>query len=93
MLYYQCKCGEVTVTSSMGVPACDRCPKCGSRPAPGPRAHVDPVPHEYETRFAEDTGRPYERCRTCHRTREELASEGIDGSPPAAPTETKSVAR
>ncbi len=49
----------------MGVSRCSRCDKCGSDFAQGPSEHVEPEPHEYVTKYDQNTGKPYEMCRRC----------------------------
>ena len=84
MQFYRCKCGETTAHTTMGVPRCDRCAKCGSDLAQSPGTHSDPTPHAYATKYDRDTGAPYEVCTTCHRRRSELVDEGVDNPAPAA---------
>lgn len=72
MQTYRCKCGEVTSWTSMGVPACVRCPKCGSDLAPGPNSHRDPAPHDFVVKYDQNTGAPYDICKNCLRRRAEL---------------------
>src|SRR5580700_10927309 len=72
MMFYRCKCGFSQAHTSMGVPACSRCPKCGSDLAPGPNVHSEPEPHEFVTKYDQNTGAPYQRCKRCFRTQAEL---------------------
>ena len=51
MIFYQCKCGERTSWSSMGVMSCVVCEKCGSTLAEGPNAHLAPQPHKWELQW------------------------------------------
>jgi hypothetical protein len=79
MRYYQCKCGELTAWSSMGVPRCLGCPKCGSDLAEGPNAHMDPRPHDFTASDStEFHGQKLTAtvCRYCRRTPEEIDAEG-----------------
>ncbi len=83
MQYYRCKCGSAESWTSMGVPRCRSCSKCGSDLAQGPNGHRDPAPHEYVTRYDEHTGKPYEVCLGCDRKREEIgAAAPADGGAP-----------
>lgn len=77
MRSYQCKCGFITGSSSMGFPACTTCEKCGSTLATGPDSHPEPIPHDWQTMYDENTGKPYRRCKRCMK-REKQA---YDGSP------------
>ena len=83
MQYYRCKCGNATAWTSMGVPGCTRCSKCGSDLAQGPEGHSDkPDDHAYVTKYDQNTGAPYEVCRTCYKRRSDLEEleGGIDPS-------------
>ena len=83
MQYYRCKCGNATAWTSMGVPECSRCSKCGSDLAQSPAGHSEPTPHEFTTRYDHHTGAPYDVCKTCHRLRSELAEDGeAEGAQP-----------
>jgi hypothetical protein len=62
----------------MGVSLCTVCHKCGSTLAEGPNSHYDPVPHEFKTKYDQNTGKPYEICINCMRTKEELEKEKIE---------------
>lgn len=73
MQSYRCKCGNLLASTSMGVAACTRCGKCGSNLAQGPKLHADPEPHEWVTKYDQNTGAPYERCSKCHETFKQLA--------------------
>lgn len=73
MRFYRCKCGDHTAWSSMGVADCLTCKKCGSDLAEGPSGHSDsPTPHDYVTKYNQDTGVPYERCDRCMQTRADI---------------------
>lgn len=72
MQYYRCKCGETASWSSMGVARCERCSKCGSDLALGPDGHLEPVSHEYVTKYDQNTGVPYEVCRGCLQRRTDV---------------------
>lgn len=61
----RCKCGELVVWTSMGQPACQTCPKCGSVPAGHPDHHPEPIPHDFVTKYDQNTGEPYRWCRRC----------------------------
>lgn len=80
MIYYRCKCGKHESWSSMGVPLCQVCEKCGSTLATSPSTHLDPKPHEYVTQYDQDTGKPYEICLQCMRTKDqnEKVGENVD---------------
>jgi len=65
MQYYRCVCGEMESWTSMGVPNCLSCLKCGSDLAQSTTLHRDPEPHEYATRYDTTTGAPYEVCLKC----------------------------
>lgn len=71
MQFYRCKCGEHTAWTSMGVAGCVSCGKCGSNLAQGPNGHYEVAAHKYVTKYDQNTGKPYERCSACMRTREE----------------------
>jgi hypothetical protein len=65
MRYYRCKCGEQTAWGSMPVSSCQGCKKCNTTLEEFPMDHKIPEPHEYITKFDENTGKPYEVCRVC----------------------------
>lgn len=65
MQFYRCKCGETVSHTSMGVPDCSKCDKCGSDLAQAPTLHEEPKPHEYVTRYDRNTGTPFEMCTKC----------------------------
>jgi hypothetical protein len=56
----------------MGVSLCIVCPVCKSTLATGPESHQEPHPHEFKTKYNENTGEPYEICWNCLRTKKEL---------------------
>lgn len=87
MQYYRCKCGNATAWTSMGVPSCSRCAKCGSDLAQSPSGHSEPEAHKFKTMYDQHTGVPYEVCTLCHCRRSELVEDGEDGGvtpPPVA---------
>jgi hypothetical protein len=82
MQFYRCKCGKSTAWTSMGVPACTKCRYCGSDLAQGPTTHGEPAPHKYVTKYDENTGKPYEICRSCMQTRADLEKPPEPEAPP-----------
>ena len=75
MQYYRCKCGNAKAWTSMGVPGCVRCSKCGSDLAQSPQGHSDkPDEHDFVTKYDQNTGEPYDVCRRCMARRDELAA-------------------
>jgi hypothetical protein len=76
MIGYRCKCGEIIASSSMGVPACWGCTKCKTNLATNPRDHHYPAKHEFVTKYDENTGKPYERCKNCYNKKEHLEKLG-----------------
>lgn len=72
MQFYRCRCGEQKAWTSMGVPACSRCQKCGSDLAFSSETHREPEPHKWTTRYEPTTGAPFEVCTTCYRRRAEV---------------------
>ena len=86
MIFYQCKCGERTSWSSMGVMSCVVCEKCGSTLAEGPNAHLAPQPHKWELQWhidAQSGERWQERvCVRCRHT--ERVESPADVEPDAA---------
>ena len=67
----------------MGVPQCVRCSACGSDFAQGPDQHSDPEPHDYVTKYDQNTGDPYQVCRRCFARQDE--EEETSGGAPSAP--------
>ncbi len=78
MQYFQCKCGEHKSWTSMGVPRCTRCKKCGSDLAQGPDGHREPEPHRYVTKYNQNTGAPFEICDRCFERRDKLEPAKAD---------------
>ncbi len=65
MQTYRCKCGESKVISSIGVPACETCDKCGSTFATYPSFLPEQIPHNLKTQYDQNTGKPYQICTRC----------------------------
>lgn len=65
MQYYRCKCGKSESWGSMPPRKCDGCPTCNTTLAPHPDYHKEPDPHEFVTRYDEQTGEPYKVCINC----------------------------
>ena len=75
MNFWRCKCGEVTSWESGCPPQpCEACDKCGSTLAMSPESHVEPVSHEWITKYDQNTGKPFEICGRCMRRKKELES-------------------
>ena len=72
MRYMRCKCGERQCWTSMGHADCDGCTTCGTTLEEHPEYHRTPTPHKFETKYDEYTGKPYEWCPVCGRTKQEL---------------------
>lgn len=89
MQFYQCKCGDVTSHTSMGVPPCTTCEKCGSTLGQGPTDHPEPKPHEFVVRYDQVTGAPYDLCLNCLRKRAELPGAEATVIVNGRPTHTK----
>ena len=68
MQFHRCKCGESTVWESGFPPQpCDVCQEYGSTFSYGPGSHQEPLPHDYEWRFDELSGkRSSVVCQRCH---------------------------
>jgi len=43
--------------------------------------HSTPIPHEFKIMYNENTGKPYEICKICHRTKDELNKDSIKSKP------------
>lgn len=83
MKFYRCKCGSSTSYTSMGVPRCESCPKCGSDLAQGPSEHRDPEPHRWVPQFDPNTGaRKADVCTACMSKRKDGGQ--VDVPPEAA---------
>jgi hypothetical protein len=61
----RCKCGKLTSYGSMPTPRCYRCGDCGSDLAGAPDQHQEPIPHDFVTRYDQNTGKPFRVCRRC----------------------------
>lgn len=83
MRFYRCKCGNAHSWTSIGIPACKRCGKCGSSLAQSPDEHETPEHHQFVTRYNQKTGAPFEVCGVCICRKEELERlSELDGQPP-----------
>lgn len=65
MRYYRCRCGKQEAWGSLPPQSCQGCAECGTTLEQHPERHVVPAPHEWVTRYDQDTGEPYERCSRC----------------------------
>ena len=72
MQYFRCKCGNLESWSSDGTTPCRACSKCGTTLAQHPDDHRTPVPHQWQTQYDQNTGKPFEFCRVC------LTHRGLD---------------
>lgn len=77
MQHYRCKCGESTMFGSMPPNECQVCLKCNSSYAQHPDNHTEPTPHEWITKYNENTGKPYEICNLCWTRKENLKEKQI----------------
>lgn len=66
---------------SMPPSPCTSCSKCKTNLAIHPKFCGDPIPHEFITKYNENTGQPYKTCRVCWRTEKELTEEEGNTSP------------
>lgn len=58
MQYLQCQCGKMQTCGD--VAECRGCGACGTN------CYKEPsTPHEWEKRYHEKTGKPYEMCKQC----------------------------
>lgn len=69
----RCKCGKSTMQTSMGAPRdCEGCSKCKTTYANHPDDHKTLLPHDWEeVTYHQNTGKPYETCKRCHRINNE----------------------
>ncbi len=67
MRNYQCKCSKSIAFGSTGPVDCDGCSACGTQLMPVGYRGEYPVsePHDWKTKYDEDTGKPYRRCARC----------------------------
>lgn len=63
----RCKCGDKTMSTSMGSQDCQGCEKCKTTFAGHPDHHNELKPHEWIERFHQNTGKPYKICKICHK--------------------------
>ena len=67
MQYYRCKCGKHEYWGSGMVPAkCEGCEECNTTLEQNPENHRTPEAHDWVTKYDENTGEPYRRCRICY---------------------------
>lgn len=77
MQYYRCKCGNLESWGSDGTTPCRSCPKCGTTLAQHPADHRKPVPHQWQTLYDRNTGKPYKVCRVCLTKKEDVVCPAI----------------
>lgn len=65
MQSYRCKCGKGWYSGSYPPSKCQGCDKCNTTYAQRPEDHKVPEPHNLETRYNQNTGKPYEMCMDC----------------------------
>jgi hypothetical protein len=67
MVYYKCECGKSEYYES-GMPPkdCEGCEDCKTTYATYKGGHKPLAPHEWETKYNENTGKPYRRCKKCY---------------------------
>lgn len=65
MQAYRCKCGEAKYWGSFPPSPCQGCYKCNTTLAQHPDYHQAPEPHQWVTRYKQNTGEPYEICKDC----------------------------
>jgi len=72
VIFYRCKCGQTEAWGSMPPSPCTGCSTCKTTLEASPGAHSQPIPHEFVERFDHKTGKPYDLCTICLRTRWEI---------------------
>ncbi len=71
MIYVRCKCGECQGWTTDGFQDCQGCTKCETTFASNPEHHKPLQPHDWKTKYNENTGKPYKTCKVCHEIDEE----------------------
>ena len=76
MKYYRCECGKREFWGSGMFPKdCDGCEERGTTLADNPEGHKPIAPHSWETKYDENTGAPYLRCKKCFTRKESEETE------------------
>lgn len=76
MTYYRCKCGKREYFGSGMYPHdCEGCEECGTTLETSAETHRPIAPHDWETKYDENTGKPYKRCKKCYQ-KEKNVKEG-----------------
>ncbi len=77
MRHLRCKCGKMTMSTSMGaVKDCEGCSQCKTTYSGHPDNHKKLLPHDWaETTYHQNTGKPYKTCKRCHRINNESYEE------------------
>lgn len=65
MIAYRCQCGNLEAISSMSYEPCHGCEECGTVPAPIGMIPPKAIEHDWQRRYDEVTGLPYEKCARC----------------------------
>lgn len=75
MRQLRCKCGKREAWTTDNFQDCQGCPECGTTYAGHPDNHRPLQPHDWETKYNENTGKPYKRCKKCYEIDEESYKE------------------
>jgi hypothetical protein len=67
MQTWSCKCGHKRWYGSDLPAVCDVCPDCGTNGLYRSGDYEPSLPHQYELQYDEHTGKPYLRCKICHK--------------------------
>jgi len=64
---YQCKCGNIIGSNTgEGFHDCEGCEKCKTTFAHSPSGHRELKPHNFITKYNENTGKTYKMCKDCN---------------------------
>lgn len=65
MIAMRCKCGKHKLSTSMGTQDCMGCEDCKTTFATSPEGHKPLQPHEWQTKYNQNTGKSFKVCKNC----------------------------
>ena len=78
MQYYRCKCGLRRMFGSDTPRPCEGCDQCNTTLEQDPDHHTTPEPHQWVTKYNQNTGARKQVCRHCLVENEDFTDEETD---------------
>lgn len=75
MMFYRCKCGKKQVWSSIEISECDGCYRCKTTLVSRSELHKHIIPHDFITKYDENTGIAYKICQRCNKRSHEIIKD------------------